>query len=264
VYFYQVAERLGMDKIAEYAKDFGFGIPTGVEIPESVGIVPTRAWYASQPQLTWQPGLTLSVGIGQGSLTATPLQVARSFAIVANGGRLVVPRIIARYTDESGLEQQVFLPLDQGRIEMTPPERALIHEGLVRVVNDEHGTARGIRDQAIVIAGKTGTAEAAMSRPGASPEVAAWLKEDHAWFALYAPAEAPQVVITVFVEHGGSGGKDAAPLARRIFDAWRRLGLYRTPAVDPEDALPDTDDAGAPPNEAPKGPRGPQTGESPP
>jgi penicillin-binding protein 2 len=250
VYFYQVAERLGMDKIAEYARQFGFGAPTGVEIPESVGIVPTRAWYASQPQLNWQPGLTLSVGIGQGSLTATPLQVTRSFAIIANGGRLVVPRLIHRYTDAAGLEQQVFLPLDQGRLAMTPAERALIHDGLVSVVNDEHGTALGIRDDVVVIAGKTGTAEAAMSRPGASPEVAVWLLEDHAWFTLYAPAEDPQVVITVFVEHGGSGGKDAAPLARRIFDAWRRLGLYRAAPSSPESGTRDPD---VPPIREPQG-----------
>lgn len=237
VYFYQVAEKLGMDKLAEYARKFGFGEVTGLEVAESRGIVPTRAWYAERPWMNYQPGLVLSVGIGQGSLTATPLQVARSFAIMANGGRMVTPRIVSRYSDPHGVERQDFLPVDEGRLDITPEEHALIHKGLVAVVNDPHGTALNVKDDLIVIAGKTGTAEAPMVRPGSSPEFARWLLEDHAWFAMYAPAEDAQVVITVFIEHGGSGGKDAAPLARRIFDAWRRLGLYRAPEAPPE--LPD-------------------------
>lgn len=248
VYFYRVAEMIGMDKLAEYGREFGFGAPTGVEIAESVGLVPTRKWHDDHTQLGFQPGLTLSVGIGQGSLTATPLQVARSFAVMANGGRLVQPRLVMRYADETGQETQEFLPIDERRVAMTPAEHAIIEEGLVRVVNDSNGTGKEARDELLVVAGKTGTAEAAQTRVGASPEIAKWLLEDHAWFAMYAPVPDPQVVIVVFLEHGGSGGRDAAPLARRIFEAWKRLGLYRAPPPEPEQTesehlAPDAPDA---------------------
>lgn len=234
VYFYQVAERMGMDKLAEYAREFGFGALSGVEIAESIGLVPTKKWHNDHTQLGFQPGLTLSVGIGQGSLTTTPLQVARSFAVIANGGRLVVPRLVSRYADEAGLERQEFLPVDERLVKMTPEQHALIEQGLVDVVNSPHGTGKEAKDPLVVVAGKTGTAEAPQSRPGASPEIARWLKENHAWFAMYAPVPDPQVVIVVFLEHGVAGGRYAAPLAKRIFDAWRRLGLYKTPLPEPD------------------------------
>jgi len=256
VYFYKVAEQLGIDRLAKYGREFGFGAATGIEIAESVGLVPTRKWYDDNTQLKFQPGLTLSVGIGQGSLTATPLQVARSFAVMANGGRLVQPRLVMRYTDESRQEEQEFLPVDERRITMTPDEHAFIEDGLLAVVNDPHGTGKPARDELLKVAGKTGTAEAAQSRIGATPEIATWLKEDHAWFAMYAPVPDPQVVIVVFIEHGGSGGHDAAPLARRIFEAWKRLGLYRAPPPEleplpgapdePPSTHPDDDLPGAP------------------
>lgn len=260
VFFYRVAEQLGMDKLAQYGREMGFGAPTGVEIAESVGLVPTRKWHDEHTQLGFQPGLTLSVGIGQGSLTATPLQVARAFAVLANGGQLVQPRLVMRFTDESHLEQQEFLPVVERRVVMTPEQHAQIESGLLGVVNEAGGTGKAAMDEVLKVAGKTGTAEAAMFRQGASPEVAQWLKGDHAWFAMYAPVPDPQVVIVVFVEHGGSGGHDAAPLARRIFEAWKRLGLYRSPPVDPEgaggvilddDALPKPPEPGEPGAEGP-------------
>ncbi len=246
VYFYKVAEAVGMDKLAAYARDFGFGAPTGIEIAESIGIVPTEKWYNDNTKLKFQPGLTLSVCIGQGALTASPLQVARSFAVMANGGRLVQPRLVMRYTGENRDEDQEFLPIDERRVKMTPDEHAWIEAGLLAVVNDPHGTGQAVKDDLIKVAGKTGTAEAPQSRLGATPDVAHWLKEDHAWFAMYAPVPDPQVVIVVFIEHGGSGGHDAAPLARRIFEAWKRLGLYRQPAVDPDSFEHDDPGAHAP------------------
>lgn len=241
VFFYIAAERVGMDKLAEYAREFGFGQPTGIEIPESVGLVPTRDWLDTHTKLGFQPGLTLSAGIGQGQVTASPLQVARSFAAIANGGRLIEPHLVMQYTDgETGQVLQKFLPVVERRLVISDEQLALIREGLFDVVNSEHGTAYKVHDKDLVFAGKTGTAEAAQTRAGVDAEMAQWLKNDHAWFALYAPAPPmePQVVITVFVEHGGSGGHDAAPLARAILDAWRRLGLYRAPAVAPEDLEP--------------------------
>jgi len=267
VYFYKVAEQLGMDRLAKYGREFGFGAPTGIEIAESIGIVPTRKWYDDTTPLKFQPGLTLSVGIGQGSLTATPLQVARSFAVMANGGRLVQPRLVMRYTDESRREEQEFLPVDERRVAMTPDEHAFIEDGLLAVVNDPGGTGKAAYDDLLKVAGKTGTAEAPQSRIGATPEIATWLKEDHAWFAMYAPVPDPQVVIVIFLEHGGSGGHDAGPLARRVFEAWKRLGLYRAPPPEleplpgedpggPDDSVPDD---GAPDDAQPLRPGTPTT-----
>ncbi len=257
VYFYKVAEQLGMDRLARYGRLFGYGELSGVELAEATGLVPTRKWHEDHTALGFQPGLTLSVGIGQGSLTASPLQVARSFAAVANGGKLVKARIVERYTDRQGRLVQRFLPVVERDLGLSPTELQTIRQGLIDVVNAPDGTAKDIADRDIIIAGKTGTAEAAQSRPGADEALSAWLKADHAWFAMYAPAAAPEVVIVVFLEHGGSGGRDASPLARRIFDAWRRLGLFKgassvTPdevGLEPppaaEQGVPETSDPGA-------------------
>ena len=235
VYFYKMGEKIGMDRLADYGHMFGFGLPTGIEVSERAGRVPTKAYHETTP-LGFQPGLTLSTAIGQGSLTSSPLQVARAFAAVANGGRMLETHIVRQYTDERGEVVQRFLPAESSRLDATPEELAVIREGLVRVVNDEDGTGKEARLEGIVVAGKTGTAEAAQSRPGADPELSAWLKEDHAWFAAYAPAEDPQVVVVVFLEHGGGGGKRAAPLAKLILQAWMRLGLYRPPASEADPA----------------------------
>ncbi|TNF29499.1 MAG: penicillin-binding protein 2 [Deltaproteobacteria bacterium] len=226
VYFYKTGEKLGMDRLAEYGHMFGYGEPTGIEVYERAGRVPTKAYHETT-SLGFQPGLTLSTAIGQGSLTASPLQVARSFAAVANGGHLMKAHVVKEFTDKNGVVVQRFLPVEESRIDATPEELATIREGLVRVVNDADGTGREARLDSMVVAGKTGTAEAAQSRPGASAELKQWLLGDHAWFASYAPADDPQVVVVVFIEHGGGGGKHAAPIAREILRAWMRLGLAR-------------------------------------
>ncbi|PIE18696.1 MAG: penicillin-binding protein 2 [Proteobacteria bacterium] len=233
VYFYRLGERIGMDRLAHYGEMFGYGLPTGIELSERTGLVPTEGWYESTA-LGFQPGHTLSVSIGQGSLIATPLQVARSFAALANGGRMLRARIVRQYVDEQGEVVQRFLPVDDGRLVGTPEELAVIREGLVRVVNDGNGTGKEAALDEMVVAGKTGTAEAAEGRRGADEELKRWLKEDHAWFAAYAPADDPQVVVVVFLEHGGSGGKRAAPVAKQLLQSWLRAGYLRPPTVEPD------------------------------
>ncbi len=251
VYFYRVGEMLGMDTLARYGHAFGFGEPTGVEISEREGRVPTRAWHTKNSPNGYQPGFVLSTAIGQGDLMASSLQVARAFAALANGGRVLKMHLVKRRVDEHG--HTVYeAPVEVVKtIDAAPQHMALVREGLVRVVNDPDGTASDSALDSVVIAGKTGTAESAESRPGVSPEIARWLKEDHAWFAAYAPAEDPQIVVVVFVEHGGSGSKTAAPIAQRIIRSWLRLAP-RPPsaALDPEppdhggdeDALGDGED----------------------
>jgi penicillin-binding protein 2 len=251
VYFYRVGEMLGIDRQATYGHHFGFGEPTGIELSERSGLVPTRKWHEEQTTLGWQPGFALSTAIGQGSLTASPMQVARAFAAVANGGNLLQLHFVSKLVDEAGNVVHQATPRVEGRLPGTPAQLSTIREALVRVVNDPSGTARDVALESIVIAGKTGTAEAAQVRAGASPEMAAWLKEDHAWFAAYAPAENPQIVVVVFVEHGGSGSKQAGPIAQRIIASWMRLGRHQAggaspdPNIEPVDAPPD-DPAEAP------------------
>jgi penicillin-binding protein 2 len=129
--------------------------------------------------------------------------------------------------------------LKQGKVsklDIEPQIISLVREGFVRVVNDIDGSAHDSALDSIVMAGKTGTAEAAQVRAGANNELARWLTQDHAWFSAYAPADDPQIVVVVFLEHGGWGSKVAAPIARRIIQAWLRLGLYEPPPKEDEPA----------------------------
>lgn len=240
VYFYRIGEMLGMDRLAEYGRRFGFGQPTGLPTIERTGRVPTRQWHADHTSLGWQPGFTLSTAIGQGSLTASPAQVARSFAALVNGGDLVRLRLVDHLVDEEG---RVTMPERRevsGTLDVSADVLALIKEGLLQVVNDPDGTGYALVVDDFSMSGKTGTAEAAQVRAGASESLARWLTEDHAWFAAYAPSENPQVIVVVFVEHGGSGSKHAGPIAKRITLASERLG-YLKAAEQPER---DEDDSG--------------------
>jgi penicillin-binding protein 2 len=236
VYFYKVGEMLGMERLAKYGHLFGFAEPTGISIRERVGRVPTKAWHAENTTLGWQPGLTLSTAIGQGSLTTTTLQIARAYAAIANGGYLLDTQLVREITDSEGELIQGFKPRVVRELDVAPEALSLVREGFVRVVNDIDGSAYASSLDAIVMAGKTGTAEAAQVRAGATAELATWLKEDHAWFSAYAPAADPQVVVVVFLEHGGWGSKVAAPVARRIMQSWLRLGLYEPPPSDDEES----------------------------
>jgi penicillin-binding protein 2 len=232
VYFYKVGEMLGMDRLAKYGYLFGFGEPSGISIFERVGRVPTKAWHAENTTLGWQPGLTLSTVIGQGSLTTTTVQLARAYSAVANGGYLLAAQLVREVTDGEGDVIQGFKPRVVRELNVAPQTLSLVREGFVRVVNDIDGSAYASALDAVVMAGKTGTAEAAQVRAGATTELATWLKEDHAWFSAYAPAADPQVVVVVFLEHGGWGSKVAAPVAQRILQSWLRLGLYEPPVPD--------------------------------
>ncbi len=250
VYFYHVGEMLGIDTLAEYGRRFGFGERTGLALPDRPGIVPTEAFYREKTKTGWQPGFALSTAIGQGALTASPLQVARAFAAIVNGGNVLRLHIVDHETNERGEVVRRVGPEVVQRLGLPASDLALIREGLVRVVNDPDGTAHGAALDSIVLAGKTGTAEAAEWRPGADDDLRRWLREDHAWFACYAPAEDPQVVVVVFVEHGGFGSHMAAPIAVRIIKSWMKLGFYHPPGDEP-DAPTSPTAPGEPPGGAP-------------
>ena len=244
VYFYKVGEMLGMDRLEDYAhRLFAFGEPTGVEIPERVGRVPSKDWHRKHSRIGWQPGFTLSTAVGQGAVLTSPLQVARAYAAIANGGRLHSSRLVLQVEGEDGTIRRRYMPRVQRELGVAPEHLALVHDSLVQAVHAEDGTAALALLPGIRVAGKTGTAEARQVKRGVTPEIAEWLLTDHAWFAAYAPAEDPQIAVAVFVEHGGSGGKIAAPVARTIIESYFREGYGTLPAQGDASPAKDVDAA---------------------
>jgi penicillin-binding protein 2 len=235
VYFYRVGELLGMDRLERYATEvFGLGQPTGVEVFERTGRVPSRAWHREHSPNGWMPGFTLSTAVGQGAVLTSPLQIARLYAALANGGRVLRAHVVLQAVGPDGQIRRRYMPEVERLLGLKPEHMAIVHEGLVQTVHNEQGTGREARVPGnwMHIAGKTGTAEAAQFKKGASEEFARWLKQDHAWFAAYAPAEDPQISIVVFLEHGGSGGKNAAPIARQILEQYFRRGFGTVPEAE--------------------------------
>ena len=228
VYFYEIAEKLDIDLIADMANRFGLGTvyDTGVD-GEKEGLLPTREWKRIYQQQSWQLGETLNVAIGQGAMLATPLQLAVMTARLATGMQ-VVPRIVA---DPAEGSTPYFQAMDINPFHLQTIRRTM------EMVMEEGGTAHDYarRKSATKQAGKTGTAQvrriSLAERQGEGGVIEnkelPWKYRDHALFVGYAPAEAPKVAVSVVVQHGGGGSSVAAPLARRIMD--KALEAYNTP-----------------------------------
>jgi penicillin-binding protein 2 len=229
VFFFVAARQLGPEPLVDWARRFGFGEPAGLDLRDDPGgHLPMPPSYARRTghdsdanDERWYPGTTLQVAIGQASLTVSPLQAARMVAAVANGGWLVTPRLVERVDDTSAGPESSMVQLasaitagDQAhRIEGLSEETLdVIRQGLREVVSSPYGTGHTAEIDDIPIAGKTGTAEVGGGLP------------DHAWFAGYAPANEPKVAFVVMLEHGGSGGRAAGPLARELVLALREFG----------------------------------------
>ena len=225
VYFYKLGERLGIDKLATYALRFGFGRKTGLLINgESAGLVPTRAFHDENTPGGYQFGLALSTAIGQGDARTSPLQMAIAYAALANGGQVFAPRVLDRIQTSDGKTVARYAPQVVGRLGASAEHLADIVKGLERAVSDtEIGTATLGGIEGVRIAGKTGTAQVRdIDRARyAGEKVKDFRERDHAWFAAFAPIDDPKLVVVVFLEHGGTGGKDAAPVARRILEAYQ-------------------------------------------
>ena len=211
IFYYQAGLRVGPEAMARYARAFGFGSPTGIDFPgEKPGLVPSPASKRQRPGRPWTGGDTVNTAIGQGQVLVTPLQVARMMAAVANGGILWKPRILQRVEGPNGALLHAEPTRMTGQVDLSPVVWAFLRSALAGVVTE--GTGAGARLSAVRIAGKTGTAQSiAKSRADRG--------EDHAWFASFAPADDPEVVVVVLVERGGKGGQVAAPIARRIYEA---------------------------------------------
>ncbi|MCA9053428.1 MAG: hypothetical protein KDA75_06305, partial [Planctomycetaceae bacterium] len=232
VYFYQVAQQLGPDPLVTWGQRFGFGLPSGCDLPgERGGNLPSPR--ERQPAGDrWYPGTTRQLAIGQASLTVTPLQVARMVAAIANDGWLVPPHFVRRVQELSEEATSATSPIQLVSFSAAEPSTdlrplrvpgltsgtlPLVRRGMEQAVEHPRGTGREAAVRGVRIAGKTGTAEIGGGRP------------DHAWFAGYAPAESPRIAFVVVLEQGGSGGQAAAPIAREFVRVWIDRYLGTTP-----------------------------------
>jgi penicillin-binding protein 2 len=211
VFFYQAGLKVGGDAMARYAHAFGLGAPTGIDLGgERFGLVPFSPSQRLRSKRPWQAGDTVNMSIGQGQLLVTPLQIARMMAAVANGGILWKPRLVQRVERADGTLAYSASSKMTERAEISPVVWAFLRNALTAVVKEGTGTAA--RLPGVDIAGKTGTAQTIAKSDSSKGQ-------DHAWFASFAPADDPQVVVVVFVERGGHGGETAAPIARQIYEA---------------------------------------------
>jgi len=219
VFFYQVGQRMGVDAIAEWARKLGLGLQTGIQLEhEKTGTIPDSQWKKRRFGQPWFAGETLSVAIGQGYVTATPLQMAQLAAMIANGGTRYRPHYVKRVEAPDGSLKQEIEPEVLSEANMKPSTLEAVRAGMRDVVMSDSGTGKKARVPGISVAGKTGTAQAvAMAESGGtskSPQHA----RDHAWFIAFAPVEAPELAVSVVVEHAGEhGGTVAAPIAGDIF-----------------------------------------------
>ncbi|MCB1164117.1 MAG: penicillin-binding protein 2 [Candidatus Krumholzibacteriia bacterium] len=213
VYFYQLGEELGVDRMAEESRRFGLGEATGVDLDgEARGLVPDRDWYNRRfGEGKWTTGNVWNVAIGQGEVLVTVLQMARLYAALGNGGFLPVPRLRHHVEDAAGNTVIPFSPSRGERIRLDTRALRVVREGLVDVFADEDGTANGSAIDDFPMAGKTGTVQ--------NPHGA-----EHAWFCGYAPADDPQIAIALLVEHG-EHGSDIAPIFRQLVATWFHLDV---------------------------------------
>lgn len=223
VYFYKLAYDLGIDTIHDYLGQFGFGKRTDIDLAgESTGLLPSRDWKRRSRRQPWYPGETLIVGIGQGYFLATPLQLAAATAAIANNGTFYTPRVVD-FLRARDSEEITPIPASSTPIPKTRQQNwEDVRTAMANVVESARGTAKRIRTESYRIAGKTGTAQVftvAQDEEYDEETVAEKLR-DHALFVAYAPIEDPQIAIAVIVENGGHGGSTAAPIARKIMDAY--------------------------------------------
>lgn len=233
VYFYKLAERLGVNRIAAYAKRFGLGAPLGIGLEnEKGGVIPTEEWKMKRFGKKWFQGETLSVGIGQGYVLTTPIQLASMIATVANEGTIYQPHLVKRIVDADGMVLKEYPSQVTGKTGLKPETYRLVKEGLFAVVNEPHGTGGMARLSEVKVAGKTGSSQVVKLRD--SKGYIPYKFRDHALFVAYAPYEKPEIAVAVIIEHGEHGGSAAAPVAGSVLRAYfEGKGVIRKPVPKP-------------------------------
>jgi penicillin-binding protein 2 len=232
VYFYDLARRVGINRISAMAERFGMGAPAGIGLPgEKPGLMPTREWKLAVMGERWQGGETLVAGIGQGFTLTTPLQLAVMAARIGNGGHVVTPRIFLDPPGEKPRTLNTESPGPGASLGISDAAMDVVRRGMFAVSNSPRGTAyrSRIREKRWQMAGKTGTSQVRRITLGerrrgiVKNAKRPWKERDHAWFVAYAPAHDPRLAISVVVEHGGGGSKAAAPIAHDVMvEALRR------------------------------------------
>jgi len=211
IFFYNLGKRLGIDRISYYASQLGLGRRTGIDLPaEQEGLVPSEDWKKRVFNQKWYPGETISVAVGQGATTVTPLQLAHTIGGVAMGGAFHRPHLLLGATDT-----------DQASFPISEETTEKVTQGMFGVVNEAGGTAHGAHLEGIEFCGKTGSAQI-ISNEGKSRAGGHVGKElaDNAWFVGFAPRRNPEIVVAVLVEHGLHGATAAAPVAREMIKAY--------------------------------------------
>ncbi len=234
VYFYQIGQQLGVDRIARYARMLGLGKKTGVALEgEKAGLIPDSRWKKRRFGEPWYPGETPSVAIGQGYVSVTPVQIANLMAAIANKGTLNQPWFVRKIESLDGRLIREYGPEKIGTLAIQKKTLSVLNRALRDVVHSDEGTGIKAQSSLIQIAGKTGTAQvAAMLGAVVKSEDLPYSVRDHAWFVGYAPVGRPEIVVVVLLEHGGHGS-DAAPVAKALIEKyWALKGQQVRPTYE--------------------------------
>ena len=233
-FFYQVGLKVGIDTLARYARGFGFGEKTGIELKnEKSGLVPTSEWKLNRYGTRWYEGETISVSVGQGYMLSTPLQLLNAFSAIANGGDLYQPLLVEQIETPDGEPIRRFEPKKRGTIDISSETLDIIRKALRGVVTEEGGTARILNWSKFPIAGKTGTAQVVrLKKRTKNIEDQPYKLRDHALFVGFAPYDDPKIAVVVIVEHGGFGARAAAPVALKVIETYLEKIEAKAP-VDP-------------------------------
>lgn len=240
VFFYQLANRMGIDRMHDFLAPFGFGKVTQVDLTgERAGVLPSREWKRAQFKQAWYPGDTINAGIGQGYHLTTPMQLADATAILARRGIRIRPHLLKAVDDVD-----VLLQYDSPILLKDPKNWELVIAGMREVAQGSRGTARKVfKDAHYTVAGKSGTAQVVGIAQNAKYDLKKLTdrQRDHGLFIAFAPVESPKIAVAVIVENGNGGSSAAAPVARMVMDAW----LLKQKAVPVQDVSDEGGDGAA-------------------
>jgi len=224
VYYYSVGDRAGLDAVADMARRFGYGQPTGLDLGREIpGIIPDSKTIT--PESGSARAHAINAAIGQGEINVTPLQQVVAYAAVANGGDILLPQIVRRIEAPDGKVIRDFEPQVVRKLGLRETSLEAVRGALFAVVNEPGGTGWRSRLQDVEMAGKTGTAQVMKlgQKQKLDPTTQAYFSRDHAWFVAFAPANDPEIVVVVLNEHGGWGAEAAAPAAAKIVSAYFKM-----------------------------------------
>jgi penicillin-binding protein 2 len=220
VYYYQLGERLGIDRLAEMCRRFKLGDTLGIGLAgEKKGLIPTTEWKLKRFGKRWVPGDTPPAAIGQGYVLMTPIQLVSMVATVANEGTVFRPHLVKQMVDADGKVLREFAPEVLAQVGVSAAHFKKVKQGLYAVVNDAGGTGAAAQLADVRVAGKTGTSQVVKLGEDRKRRLA-YEYQDHALFTAFAPYDKPEVAVAVVVEHGGGGGAVAAPIAGQILRVW--------------------------------------------